>query len=171
MKAVVLRKHGTGGLRYETDFAHLAPGLGVVWVRAASLNDDDIFTRRGMPGIKIPVSAIMGLDIAGAIAATDREVLDRKLAAHVLGDPINRVEDGHTGETVHGGPIAAIIDTIGDYVMLLARPQPTVNFRVDYLRPEVDTARIITSTVRRRSGRLIGWWVSMWRTRWASCCP
>jgi acyl-coenzyme A thioesterase PaaI-like protein len=107
-------------------------------------------------GIKIPVSAIMGVDIAGAIAATDREVLDRKLGARVLGDPINRVEDGLTGETVHGGPIAAIIDTIGDYVMLLARPQPTVNFRVDYLRPEVDTARIITSTVRRHSGRLIG---------------
>jgi acyl-coenzyme A thioesterase PaaI-like protein len=53
----------------------------------------------------------------------------------VLSDPINRVEDGLTGETVHGGPIAAIIDTIGDYVMLLARSRPTVNFRVDYLRP------------------------------------
>ena len=57
----------------------------------------------------------------------------------------------------HGGPIAAIIDTVGDYalVMLLGRPLPTVNFRVDYLRPAIDTALVITATVRRR-GRLVG---------------
>jgi uncharacterized protein (TIGR00369 family) len=57
----------------------------------------------------------------------------------------------------HGGPLAAIIDTVGDYalVMLLGRPLPTVNFRVDYLRPAIDTALIVTATVRR-SGRLVG---------------
>jgi len=57
----------------------------------------------------------------------------------------------------HGGPIAAIIDTVGDYalVMLLGRPLPTVNFRVDYLRPAVDTALVVTATVRR-NGRLVG---------------
>jgi len=57
----------------------------------------------------------------------------------------------------HGGPIAAIIDTVGDYalVMTLGRPLPTVNFRVDYLRPAIDTALIVTATVRR-SGRLVG---------------
>jgi uncharacterized protein (TIGR00369 family) len=57
----------------------------------------------------------------------------------------------------HGGPIAAIIDTVGDYalVMLLGRPLPTVNFRVDYLRPAIDTALLITATVRR-SGKLVG---------------
>ena len=57
----------------------------------------------------------------------------------------------------HGGPIAAIIDTAGDYalVMLLGRPLPTVNFRVDYLRPAIDPALIVTATVRR-SGRLVG---------------
>jgi uncharacterized protein (TIGR00369 family) len=57
----------------------------------------------------------------------------------------------------HGGPIAAIIDTVGDYalVMALGRPLPTVNFRVDYLRPVIDTALIVTARVRR-SGRLVG---------------
>ena len=57
----------------------------------------------------------------------------------------------------HGGPIAAIIDTVGDYalVMLLGRPLPTVNFRVDYLRPAIDTALIVTGTVRR-NGRQVG---------------
>jgi len=57
----------------------------------------------------------------------------------------------------HGGPIAAIIDTVGDYalVMLVGRPLPTVNFRVDYLRPAIDTALIVTATVRR-NGRSVG---------------
>ncbi len=57
----------------------------------------------------------------------------------------------------HGGPIAAVIDTVGDYalVMLLGRPLPTVNFRVDYLRPAIDTALIVTATVRR-NGRQFG---------------
>ncbi|HEY2228231.1 MAG TPA: PaaI family thioesterase [Xanthobacteraceae bacterium] len=66
-------------------------------------------------------------------------------------------ERGRGSGQWHGGPIAAIIDTVGDYalVMLLGRPLPTVNFRVDYLRPAIDTALVVTATVRR-SGRLVG---------------
>ena len=57
----------------------------------------------------------------------------------------------------HGGPIAAVIDTVGDYalVMLLGRPLPTINFRVDYLRPAVNTALTATARVRR-NGRSVG---------------
>jgi alcohol dehydrogenase len=71
MKAVVLHEHGAGGLRYETDFPDPVPGAGdvVLRVRAAALNYHDVFTRRGMPGIKISMRAIMGLDVAGEIAA------------------------------------------------------------------------------------------------------
>ena len=66
-------------------------------------------------------------------------------------------ERGRATGQWHGGPIAAIIDTVGDFalVMLLGRPLPTVNFRVDYLRPAIDTALVVTATVRR-SGRLVG---------------
>lgn len=66
-------------------------------------------------------------------------------------------ERGRGTRQWHGGPIAAIIDTVGDYalVMQLGRPLPTVNFRVDYLRPAIDTALLVTATVRR-SGRLVG---------------
>jgi uncharacterized protein (TIGR00369 family) len=66
-------------------------------------------------------------------------------------------ERGRGSGQWHGGPIAAIIDTVGDYalVMLMGRPLPTVNFRVDYLRPAVDTALIVTGRVRR-NGRLVG---------------
>src|SRR6516225_3927394 len=105
MMALVLREHGVGGLRYETDFPDPAPGAGdvVVRVRAAALNYHAIFTRRGMPGIKIPMPAIMGLDVAGEIAAVGPEVSGWRVGDRVLGDPINRVEGGLTGETVHGG--------------------------------------------------------------------
>ena len=67
MKAQVLHQHGAAGLRYETDFPDPVPGEGdvVVRVRATSLNYHDVFTRRGMPGIRIPMPAIMGLDVAG----------------------------------------------------------------------------------------------------------
>ncbi len=57
----------------------------------------------------------------------------------------------------HGGPIAAIIDTVGDYalIMSLRRALPTVNFRVDYLRPAIKTELTATARVRRL-GRSVG---------------
>jgi len=105
MKALVLREHGAGGARLETDFPDPAPGEGdvVVRVRATSLNYHDVFTRRGMPGIKIQMPAIMGLDVAGEIAALGPGVTAWKIGDRVVGDPINRVEGGLVGETVHGG--------------------------------------------------------------------
>jgi alcohol dehydrogenase len=62
-----------------------------------------VFTRRGMPGIKVPMPAIMGLDVAGEIAAIGPEVSGWKVGDRVLVDPINRVEGGLMGETTHGG--------------------------------------------------------------------
>jgi uncharacterized protein (TIGR00369 family) len=57
----------------------------------------------------------------------------------------------------HGGPIAAVIDTVGDYalVMTIGRPLPTINFRVDYVRPAINTALTATARVRRQ-GRTVG---------------
>jgi len=57
----------------------------------------------------------------------------------------------------HGGPLAAVIDTVGDYalVMSIGRPLPTINFRIDYLRPAVNTALTATARVRR-AGRSVG---------------
>ncbi|MCY4451155.1 MAG: PaaI family thioesterase [Immundisolibacterales bacterium] len=57
----------------------------------------------------------------------------------------------------HGGPIAALIDTAGDYALALhaGGPVPTINFRTDYLRPAVDTSLTATARVRR-AGRTVG---------------
>jgi alcohol dehydrogenase len=105
MRALVLREHGTGGLSLETGFPDPVPGDGdvVLRVRAASLNYHDVFTHRGMPGIRIPMPAIMGLDVAGEIVALGAGVSGWTIGERVLGDPINRVEGGLVGETVHGG--------------------------------------------------------------------
>jgi alcohol dehydrogenase len=105
MKAYVLREHGAGGARFEADFPDPVPGDGdvVVRVKATALNYHDVFTRRGMPGIRIAMPAIMGLDVAGEIAALGANVTGWRVGDRVVGDPINRVEGGLTGETIHGG--------------------------------------------------------------------
>lgn len=106
MKALVLREHGgNDALRLETDFPDPTPGEGdvVLRVHACSLNYHDIFTRRGMPGIRIPMPAIMGLDVAGEIVAVGPGVAGWRVGERVVVDPINRVEGGLMGETVHGG--------------------------------------------------------------------
>ena len=37
----------------------------VIRVRASSFNYHDVFTVKGMPGIKVPLPVIIGLDMAG----------------------------------------------------------------------------------------------------------
>jgi len=56
----------------------------------------------------------------------------------------------------HGGPIAAAIDIVGDYAlaMLIGKPLPTINLRVDYLRPGKDTLTLVSLV--RRSGKSVG---------------
>jgi alcohol dehydrogenase len=106
MKAAVVWAHGEPEqLRYVTDFPDPVAGEGdvVVRVRASSLNYHDVFTRRGMPGIKVPLPVIMGLDVAGEIASVGPGVEGWAVGDRVLVDPINRVEGGLMGETTHGG--------------------------------------------------------------------
>ena len=106
MKAMVLREHGgMDRLMLETDFPDPTIGAGDVLLRvtACSLNYHDVFTRRGMPGIKVPLPCIMGLDVAGEIVALGSGVEGWAIGDRVLVDPINRVEGGLMGETIHGG--------------------------------------------------------------------
>ena len=53
----------------------------------------------------------------------------------------------------HGGPIAALIDTVGDYALAMAvgGGVPTINFRTDFLRPAFNTVLTATAKVRRPS--------------------
>ena len=106
MKAIVIHAHGGAEqMKYDTAFADPVAGEGdvIVRVRATSLNYHDVFTRRGMPGIKLEFPVIMGLDVAGEIDEVGPGVDGWKRGDRVLVDPINRVEGGLMGETVHGG--------------------------------------------------------------------
>jgi alcohol dehydrogenase len=106
MRAAVVHRHGgLEELVFDSAFPDPAPGPGdvVVRVRACALNYHDVFTRRGMPGIKVPMPIIIGLDLAGEIAALGEGVERWSIGDRVLADPVNRVEGGLTGETVHGG--------------------------------------------------------------------
>ncbi|MDX1483759.1 MAG: zinc-binding dehydrogenase [Alphaproteobacteria bacterium] len=106
MKAVVLHEHGPmDKLVYEEDFPdpECGPNDVIVGVKATSLNYHDLFTRNGMPGIKLKLPIICGLDVAGEIVETGAEVTDWSVGDAVLIDPRNRVEGGLVGETIHGG--------------------------------------------------------------------
>lgn len=106
MKAMVLQEQGSAARPVlEAGFPDPVAGDGdvVVRVRAASLNYHDVFTTRGMPGIKIPLPAIIGLDCAGDILEVGPGVDGWSAGERVLVDPRNRVEGGLMGETIHGG--------------------------------------------------------------------
>lgn len=57
----------------------------------------------------------------------------------------------------HGGPIASLIDVAGDFALVIRTRGglPTINFRVDYLRPATNTSLTATAWVRR-AGRTVG---------------
>src|SRR6476620_11097846 len=106
MRAMVLREQGDAATPIlETGFPDPVAGEGdvLIRVRATSLNYHDVFTRRGMPGIKIPMPVIMGLDCAGDSVEVGRGVEGWQTGDRVLVDPRNRVEGGLMGETIHGG--------------------------------------------------------------------
>jgi alcohol dehydrogenase len=105
MKAVVLERHGTlDDLKYVPDFPdpHAQPGHVVIRVRATSFNYHDIFTVRGMPGIKVPLPMILGLDLAGEILEVGPGVSSWRPGDRVLVNPLNR-DRGLMGEMMHGG--------------------------------------------------------------------
>jgi alcohol dehydrogenase len=71
-------------------------------VRAASFNYHDVFTVRGMPGIKVPLPVIIGLDMAGEIAEVGAGVSGWKAGDRVLVNPVNK-KKGLMGEMLDGG--------------------------------------------------------------------
>jgi NADPH:quinone reductase-like Zn-dependent oxidoreductase len=72
MKAVRFHEHGGPEvLRYEdAPEPSLAPGHALVRVRACALNHLDVWGRRGLPNIRIPMPHITGSDIAGEVIAS-----------------------------------------------------------------------------------------------------
>jgi len=105
MKALVLRKHGgLEELAVVSDYPvpQAIDGHVVIRVRASSFNYHDVFTVRGMPGIKVPLPVIIGLDMAGEITEVGGGVSGWKPGDRVLVNPVNK-KKGLMGEMLDGG--------------------------------------------------------------------
>jgi alcohol dehydrogenase len=105
MKALLLRKHGTlDELQVVSD--HPLPkaidGHVVIRVGASSFNYHDVFTVKGMPGIKVPFPVVIGLDMAGTISEVGPGVSGWKTGERVLVNPLNKTK-GLMGEMMDGG--------------------------------------------------------------------
>jgi alcohol dehydrogenase len=105
MRALVLRSHGgLDNLEVVEDYPmpQATEGHVVIRVRASSFNYHDVFTVRGMPGIKVPLPVIIGLDMAGEIAEVGAGVTGWKAGDRVLVNPLNK-KKGLMGEMMDGG--------------------------------------------------------------------
>ncbi len=105
MKALVLAQHGDlEQLKVVSDHPRpqVIDGHVVIRVRASSFNYHDVFTVRGMPGIKVPLPVVIGLDMAGEIEETGAGVEGWKQGDRVLVNPLNK-KKGLMGEMMDGG--------------------------------------------------------------------
>src|SRR5205823_12247630 len=105
MNALVLRAHGgLDDLAVVSDYPIPAAAAGhvVIRVRAPSFNYHDVFTVRGMPGIKVPLPVVIGLDMAGEIAEVGNGVSGWNVGDRVLVNPLNKAK-GLMGEMLDGG--------------------------------------------------------------------
>jgi 2-desacetyl-2-hydroxyethyl bacteriochlorophyllide A dehydrogenase len=105
MRALILRRHGgLDDLEVAQDYPtpQASEGHVVIRVRAASFNYHDVFTMRGMPGIKVPLPVVIGLDMAGEIAEVGPGVAGWKKGDRVLVNPVNK-KKGLMGEMLDGG--------------------------------------------------------------------
>ena len=95
------------------------------------------------------VMTTLGLTVTAADAERGRATLRM---------PINdQVERGAGSGQFHGGAIAAFVDIAGDMAIAarVGGGVPTINLRVDYLRP-AHGAHLTAEAAARRIGRTIG---------------
>ena len=105
MKALVLTRHGDlDELQVVKDKPRPTATAGHVVVRvgASSFNYHDVFTVRGMPGIKVPLPVVIGLDLAGTVTEVADDVRGWKPGDRVLVNPL-KPGVGLMGEMTDGG--------------------------------------------------------------------
>src|SRR5258706_5628412 len=104
MKALIRSEHGDVDNLHvgERPMPKAVPGHVVIRVRASSFNYHDVFTVKGMPGIKVPLPVVIGLDMAGEIAELGDNVEGWSVGARVLINPLNK-KKGLMGEMLDGG--------------------------------------------------------------------
>src|SRR5918998_1923496 len=114
MKAVIFNEHGGPEvLRYEERPEPAARAHEVlVEVRACALNHLDVWARKGLPGIEIPLPHILGNDIAGVVREVGEVVDWVRAGDEVLLQP--GVSCGHCAECLRGlDNLCASYDILG----------------------------------------------------------
>src|SRR6202166_1118886 len=120
MRALVLRQHGgLSDLEVVNDYPvpGATEGHVVIRVRASSFNYHDVFTVKGMPGIKVPFPVVIGLDMAGEIAELGEGVEGWKTGDRVLVNPLYP-EKGLMGEMLDGGMAQYCLVSVGQLIPL-----------------------------------------------------
>lgn len=86
MKAVVFEQHGGPEVLRYTDTPEPKPGPNdvVVKVKASACNFNDIWARRGLPGMKIILPHISGSDVSGVVAEIGSAVTTVKIGDEVV---------------------------------------------------------------------------------------
>jgi NADPH:quinone reductase-like Zn-dependent oxidoreductase len=90
MRAIVMHKRGGPEvLSYEPAFAEPVVGADdvLIRVRACGLNRVDIFTRQGEQGVRPPLPHILGMEVAGDVAAVGANVRAVQVGDRVLPPP------------------------------------------------------------------------------------
>ncbi|HEY9401084.1 MAG TPA: zinc-binding dehydrogenase [Pyrinomonadaceae bacterium] len=132
MKATIFRRHGGAEvLEYaEVDEPRIRANEVLVEVRACALNHLDVWARKGMPGIEIPLPHILGNDIAGVVREAGEVVDWVKPGDEVLLQP--GVSCGHCEHCLRGHDnLCASYDMLGyrrdgGYAQLVAAPAVNV---------------------------------------------
>ena len=102
MKAVVFHQHGGPEVLEYTDRPDPSINAGqvLVEVKACALNHLDVWARKGLPGIQIPLPHILGNDIAGIVRSVGELVTWVKPGDEVMLHP--GVSCGHCIECLSG---------------------------------------------------------------------
>ena len=120
MKSVFLNQHGDESVLQYGDLPEpvASPGKVLVQIKACALNHLDLWVRRGLPGLKLPMPHILGSDISGVVAEIGAGVSHVAVGQEVIISPgvscghcepclsgvdNNCREYGVLGEHVHGG--------------------------------------------------------------------
>lgn len=89
MKAVIFEEHGGPEVLHPADVPEpqIGPGEILLRVRACALNHLDLWIRKGIPGIEVPLPHISGSDIAGEVAKVGAGVNQPRAGDRVLLNP------------------------------------------------------------------------------------
>jgi NADPH:quinone reductase-like Zn-dependent oxidoreductase len=89
MKAVVFEEHGGIDVLQYKDIPEpkAGPNDVVIKVRAAACNYNDIWARRGMPGMRVILPHISGSDVAGEVTEVGSEVANVQAGEEVIVHP------------------------------------------------------------------------------------